>query len=72
MASLREEVMAEEESLSQVPNDLRNTLVRPERTVIERAALATFLHNIYSGFENLLKQILAIKGCCYSAHSNFT
>lgn len=38
-----------------------HSLYRPEKTeysVMERAALATFVINIYSGFEKILKQIL--------------
>ncbi len=62
MASLREKVSAEEENIRQTLNDLQLALSRPERTVIERAALATFLHNIYSGIENILKQLLKAKG----------
>ncbi|MCI0699081.1 hypothetical protein L0337_44650 [candidate division KSB1 bacterium] len=62
MANLREKVSAEEENINQTLNDLQSALARPERTIIERAALATFLHNIYSGIENILKQILKAKG----------
>jgi len=62
MASVREKVAAELENISQALDDLQNARARPERTVVERAALATFLHNIYSGFENIIKQILQAKG----------
>jgi hypothetical protein len=62
MADLRERIVAEEENIVQTLNDLQSALDRPERTIIERAALATFLHNIYSGIENILKQILKAKG----------
>jgi hypothetical protein len=42
MANLREKVSAEEENINQTLNDLQSALARPERTIIERAALATF------------------------------
>jgi hypothetical protein len=48
MASLREKVVAEQENMALTLSDLRLVFERPERMVIERAALATFLHNIYS------------------------
>jgi len=62
MADLREKIFAEEQNISRTINGLQVALARPERTVVERAALATFLHNVYSGIENILKQLLKATG----------
>lgn len=62
MASLREKVAAEQENIARALQDLQNALTRPQKGVIELAAAGTFLHNIYSGFENILKQILQAHG----------
>jgi len=61
MDSPREKVVAEEENINQALNDLQFALSRPEQTVVEVAALGTFLLNIYTGIENILKQILQAK-----------
>ncbi len=58
MASLREKITAEQENVARALQDLERALTRPESSVIELAAAGTFLHNVYSGFENILKQIL--------------
>lgn len=61
MDSPREKVVAEEENINQALNDLQFALSRPEQTVVEVAASGAFLLNIYSGIENILKQILQAK-----------
>lgn len=62
MASTREKVDAERENISRALHDLQFALTRPQITVIEKAAIATFMHNVYTGMENILKQILKAKG----------
>lgn len=61
MADLQEKVDVEKEYITQTLNDLQFALARPEQTIIEIAALGTFLLNIYTGIENILKQILQAK-----------
>ena len=52
---------AERENVEKALNDLKTAMNRKEKTVIELAAIATFLHNIYNGIENILKQIIKAK-----------
>ncbi|VVB86033.1 Uncharacterised protein [uncultured archaeon] len=58
MDELTEQILAEKENVDIALHNLKTAMARNEKTVIELAAIATFLHNIYNGIENILKQIL--------------
>lgn len=62
MDKLVQEVTAEKEHIETTLLALSEALSRPEKTIIELAAIGTFLHNIYSGMENILKRILKFQG----------
>lgn len=58
MANLAQEIALEEEHILKTLVALQEAQNRPQKTLIELSAMATFLHNIYSGMENLLKRAL--------------
>ena len=58
MVSLREKVDVELENVSTVLDELEKIKDKPSKTVVELAGIGTFLHNFYTGIENILKQIL--------------
>ncbi len=62
MDNLPKQLLAEKENVDMAMSNLKEALSREEKTVIELAAIGTFLHNIYNGIENILKQILRSKG----------
>jgi len=62
MDNLSRQLLAEKENVETAMRNLKEALSREEKTVIELAAIGTFLHNIYSGIENILKQIMKSKG----------
>jgi len=64
MANLKDKLKAEMENISIVLRELEKVKDKPNKSIVELAGLATFLHNIYTGIENILKQILVNKGVC--------
>ena len=58
MVSLREKVDVELENVHTVLVELEKIKDEPSKTIVELAGIGTFLHNFYTGIENMLKQIL--------------
>lgn len=61
MNTLPKQVLAEKENVEKALSNLKDAMAKQEKSVIELAAIATFLHNIYNGIENILKQVLKAK-----------
>jgi len=62
MDKLISEVEAEKEHISKTLAALNKAIKREKTTIIELAAIATFLQNAYNGIENIIKRILKFKG----------
>jgi len=62
MADIPKQILAEKENVEVALNNLKEAIERKEKSVVELAAIGTFLHNIYNGIENILKQVLKTKG----------
>ena len=62
MDSMPRQILAEKANVEAAIRNLEDVIVRRERTVVELAAIGVFLHNIYNGMENILKQTLKLKG----------
>ncbi|MDZ7291684.1 MAG: hypothetical protein ONB44_17595 [candidate division KSB1 bacterium] len=58
MDELLQDIAAEKERIESTLQALEKVLRRKRRTFVELAAIATCLHNSYSGMENLLKRVL--------------
>ncbi len=61
MVDLARKIAAEKENVEVALANLKEAMARKERSTVELAAIATFLHNIYNGIENILKQLLKAK-----------
>ena len=61
MADLQERIKVEIYNISQALEEINNTKDKKDKTKIELAGIAAFLHNFYTGIENILKQILLEK-----------
>ena len=55
------QILAEIANVEEAIRNLEAAMIRRERTVVELAAIGVFLHNIYNGIENILKQTLKMK-----------
>ncbi|MGB2841704.1 MAG: hypothetical protein WBC40_04405 [Halobacteriota archaeon] len=53
MANLREKVDVELENISAVLVELKKIKDKSNKTVAELAGIGTFLHNFYTGIENI-------------------
>lgn len=62
MVSLREKVDVELKNVSTVLDELEKIKDEPSKSIVELAGIGTFLHNFYTGIENILKQILHDEG----------
>lgn len=71
MGELEEEILVEREHISTTLRALEETMKRDEKTVIELAAIATFLQNTYNGIENILKRILKFKNISISRSETY-
>jgi len=58
MADIFEKINAELENISKVISELEKTKDIPEKTIVILAGIGSFLQNIYTGIENILKQLL--------------
>ncbi|MHC4203271.1 MAG: ribonuclease toxin HepT-like protein [Planctomycetota bacterium] len=61
MGKLPKQILAEKQNVDIALNNLNNALGRTDKTTIELAAIGTFIHNIYNGIENILKQTARLK-----------
>jgi len=61
MDSMPRQILAEIANVEEAIRNLEAAMIRRERTVVELAAIGVFLHNIYNGIENILKQTLKMK-----------
>lgn len=62
MVDLARKIAAEKENVDRALDNLKDAMKRKDRSTVELAAVATFIHNIYNGIENILKQILKAEG----------
>ncbi|KPL02199.1 MAG: hypothetical protein AMJ73_09080 [candidate division Zixibacteria bacterium SM1_73] len=58
MASVREKVQAEMENITKVLKELERVKDRPNKELVVLVGIGAYLQNIYTGMENILKQLL--------------
>jgi len=58
MASLKEKVSAEMENITKVLIELEKVKYRPDKELVILVGIGAYLQSIYTGMENILKQLL--------------
>ncbi len=61
MANIKEKVQAEMENITKVSNELEKVKNRPNKELVVLIGIGAYLQNIYTGMENILKQLLSHK-----------
>jgi uncharacterized protein YutE (UPF0331/DUF86 family) len=61
MASIKEKIYAEIENITRVLTELKKVKDKPGKDLIILVGIGAYLQNIYSGMENILKQIISHK-----------
>lgn len=61
MVSVKEKVHAEMENISKVLMELEKVKGRPNKELVVLVGIGAYLQNIYTGMENILKQLLLHK-----------
>lgn len=61
MTDLSKKIAVEKENIEATLFNLKTAAGKGKISVVELAGMGTFLHNIYNGIENIIKQILKSK-----------
>lgn len=62
MADIKEKIYAEIENITKVLIELEMVKDRPNKELVVLVGIGAYLQNIYTGMENILKQLLSYKG----------
>lgn len=58
MVSINEKILAEDENIEKVLSELEKVKNQPNKELVVLVGMGAFLQNIYTGMENILKQLL--------------
>ena len=61
MASVKEKVYAEMENITTVLSELEKVKDKPHKEMVVLVGIGAYLQNVYTGMENILKQLLLHK-----------
>ena len=61
MASVKEKVYAEMENITTVLSELEKVKDKPHKEMVVLVGVGAYLQNVYTGMENILKQLLLHK-----------